>query len=245
MTRFYCENFNKGIVELAGDEGRHLVNVMRLGPDAEVELFDGKGKLAAATVISISRKGAELKVEHIEMIPPRTSSRVIIAASIAKGQRFDWIISKCTEIGIDHIAPIICQRTVKLAKGTKAIDRYKKLSLSAVKQCKRIFLPEIDEPENIDTAVDKLKRIYPSAEIIYGSLGTDSASILNATGIGKDVIAIVGPEGGFTEDEEKMLQAKSAVPVKLTQTILRTETAAIAMAAILCTKRDNEQPLPF
>jgi 16S rRNA (uracil1498-N3)-methyltransferase len=240
MTRFYCENINVGTVELAGDEGRHLVSVMRLGPGDVVELFDGKGNLATATVISTTRKSAQLTVENIHTIEPRTSARIIIAASIAKGQRFDWMISKCTELGADHIAPIICQRTVKLAKGTKAIQRYNKLALSAAKQCKRIFLPVITEPDNIDIAVDKLKEMYPDAKIIYGSLSENPVSILNAISPQEDVIAVVGPEGGFTAEEEKMLNDKQATAVKITQTVLRTETAATAITSIVATSRDNQ-----
>lgn len=240
MSRFYCENFDTGSIELTGEEGRHLVSVIRLVAGSTVELFDGKGKLATATVTATTRKSAELKIETIETTKPKTTGRVIIAASVAKGQRFDWMISKCTELGADVIAPLICERTVKLAKGAKAVDRYKKLSLSAAKQCKRIFLPAITEPGNLDTAIDKLKQTYPAAKIIYGGLSAPTTSILNQLETEKDVIAIVGPEGGFTEDEEKMLKTKGALAVKLTQTILRTETAAITIAAILCTARDNK-----
>ena len=240
MTRFYCENIIVGTIELTGDEGRHLASVMRLGPGDVVELFDGKGKLATATVTSTTRKSAQLTVENIQTIEPRTSARIIIAASIAKGQRFDWMISKCTELGVDHIAPIICQRTVKLAKGSKALHRYSKLALSAAKQCKRIFLPTIAEPDNIDSAVDKLKEMYPDAKIIYGSLSENPVSILNATSPQEDVIAVVGPEGGFTAEEEKLLRDKNAVGIKLTETVLRTETAATALATILATSRDNQ-----
>jgi 16S rRNA (uracil1498-N3)-methyltransferase len=179
-------------------------------------------------------------VETIETAEPPTAGRVIIAASVAKGQRFDWMISKCTEIGVDVIAPIICERTVKLAKGANAVDRYEKLSLSAAKQCKRIFLPAIHEPENLDIAIDKLRQTYPAAKIIYGGLSQNPTSILDQVEAEKDIIAIIGPEGGFTDDEEKMMKEKGAVAVKLTQTILRTETAAITIAAILCTARDNE-----
>ena len=240
MSRFYCENFDIGSIELTGDEGRHLVSAMRLTAGSTVELFDGKGKLATAVVTSTTRKSAQLKVETVETFPPPTAGRVIIAASIAKGQRFDWLISKCTEIGVETIAPVICERTVKLAKGANAANRYEKLSLSAAKQCKRVFLPTIGQPEKLDAAIDKLKQQYPTAKIIYGGLSQNPSPIMDQIEAGKDVIAIVGPEGGFTDDEEKMLSEKGAVPVKLTQTILRTETAAITIAAILCTARDNK-----
>jgi 16S rRNA (uracil1498-N3)-methyltransferase len=240
MSRFYCENFDTGTVELSGEEARHLLSVMRLTAGSTVELFDGKGKLATAVVTSTGRKSAQLKVETIETFLPPTTGRIIIGASVPKGQRLDWMISKCTEIGVDAIAPIICDRTVKLAKGANAADRCKKLSLSATKQCKRIFLPIIGQPQKLAAAIDKLKQTYPAAKIIYGGFSQNPSSILDQVETGKDIIAIVGPEGGFTQDEEKMLKEKGATAVKLTQTILRTETAAITMAAILCTARDNK-----
>ena len=82
--------------------------------------------------------------------------------------------------------------------------------------------------------------MYPDAKIIYGSLSENPVSILNATSPQEDVIAVVGPEGGFTAEEEKLLRDKNAVGIKLTETVLRTETAATALATILATSRDNQ-----
>ena len=236
MNRFYCENIIGDIIELDGPEAAHLINVMRLKPGEHVELFDGKGTLAQAVICNTKKRTAELNIQSRQTHPARTTNRVIIAASIAKGQRFDWMISKCTELGVDHIAPIICERTVKLAKGSSAIDRYEKLTISAAKQCKRLYLPTISEPADLHTAIDNLKNAYPNAKFIFGGLSENSKSITTAA-TDSDTIALVGPEGGFTDEEESFLSQNSAIGVRLTETILRTETAAIAFTSILCTTR--------
>lgn len=237
MNRFYCDNIAGDAVELDSAEASHLINVMRLKPGERVELFDGKGTLAQAVITGTKKRTAELKIENIQTHPARSNNRVIIAASIAKGQRFDWMISKCTELGADHIVPIICRRTVKLAKGSGAVDRYEKLIISAAKQCKRLFFPVISEPADLPVAIDNLKQTYPNAKILFGGL-SENVTPISAVKTDTDVIAVIGPEGGFTNEETHFFEEKSAIGVKLTDTILRTETAAIAFASILCTLRD-------
>ena len=237
MNRFYCENIVGNTIELVGDEASHLINVMRLKAGDQIELFDGKGTLAQAVIAGTKKKSAQLQIENIDTTPPRTEKRVIIAASIAKGQRFDWMISKCTELGTDHIVPIICDRTVKLAKGSKAGDRLSKLALSAAKQCKRLFLPTISQPQKLTEAIGNLKADYPDARLIFGGLTANTVPI-SSIPTDCDTIAIIGPEGGFTDQEHNFLTENAAIPIKLTDTVLRTETAAVTIASILCTQRD-------
>ena len=237
MARFYYKNIIGENVDLIGSEAAHLINVMRLKVGDHAELFDGKGKLAQAKITSTTKKSAHLKIQSIDIQLPRTSGRIVIAASIAKGQRFDWMVSKCTELGADHIAPIICERTVKLAKGAKVVERLEKLAVSAAKQCRRVFLPTISEPQTLVSLLESLKVDYPEAKVVFGGLGEGSVSS-GQLWCETDVVAIVGPEGGFTEAEEILLKENDAAAIRLTDTILRTETAAMAFASILCAMRD-------
>lgn len=237
MARFYCENIVGDSVELAGAEASHMVNVMRLKAGDGVELFDGKGTVADAVIVSSTKKTVQLKIESSQTHTARTVGRVVIAASIAKGQRFDWMVSKCTELGVDCIAPIICERTVKLAKGAKVVERLEKLAVSAAKQCRRVFLPKISEPRTLVSFLEGFKCEYPEAKLVFGGLCEGSVS-LGQLGCGSDVVAIVGPEGGFTEGEEKLLKDNGAAAIRLTETILRTETAAMTFASVLCVSRD-------
>lgn len=239
FNRFYCESIEGGSVDLDRVESHHLMHVMRLGMGSNVELFDGKGVLAKGVVAEASRKGVRVDVESREIIAAPANGRVIIAAAIAKGQRFDLIIGKCTELGADCIVPLIFERTVKQAAGASVVDRYKKLSIVAAKQCGRIFLPEIVNPCGLDSGLEYLKERFQYAKGVFGGFGTDAVSVGSIFDAESDILAFIGPEGGITLDEEKKLEEFGAVKVRLTDTILRTETASIAFASILCVLRDG------
>jgi len=238
LARFYCDSIIEGQVQLEPDQAHHLANVLRLEPGQPVVLFDGKGTLAQAVITDIKRKAVTLEVEDILKEDARTTGRIVIAASIAKGRRFDWAITKCTELGVDHIAAVAFERTVKLAKGPSVLDRYHKLALAATKQCGRVFLPKITGPCDLSEILLSLKKDYPEAHLVFGTLNPDAKRICKLPTSDEDIIAFVGPEGGLTEQEESLLKAAGARKVQLTDTTLRIETAAFAFAAILCANRD-------
>ena len=124
MDRFYCENITEPVCQLDGTEARHIAKVMRAKVGDKFELFDGKGRLAESAVEELAGKKVLLKVLRITEISPRSEKRITIAASVAKGERFDWLISKCTELGVDKLVPVIFERTVKQPKNEKIVGRW-------------------------------------------------------------------------------------------------------------------------
>jgi 16S rRNA (uracil1498-N3)-methyltransferase len=237
-TRFFCDIINPDTAEVSDTQFRHLTKVLRLNIGDSVELFDGKGTLAQANINKIEKNRAILTIKSVKNHPKPTNRRIIIASSIAKGDRFELLVAKCTELGVDRIVPVVFERTVKQAIGHK---RLKTIALESTKQCQRLFLPVINEPADFKAAVDKLQIEYPGSKIIFGSLTSDAKSITIFNQAENDVIAFIGPEGGLTEEEENMLKKINALPVKLTATILRIETAAIAFASVLTAGRDSEK----
>ncbi|OHB56442.1 MAG: hypothetical protein A2Y07_06590 [Planctomycetes bacterium GWF2_50_10] len=235
--RFYCENLNPGKILLPPDEARHLVSVLRAQPGQEIELFDGRGTTAKARILEIKKEKVLLNIETIENTPAR-NPKVIIAASLAKGERFDWLIAKCVELGVDHICPVIFERTVKLGKES-ASERFHRLAISAAKQSQNAHLPQIDPPTAFSDALPNLKTLYPDAKLVFGCLDPNCPPVTAISDGRSDMIAFIGPEGGLTTQEEDLLKNTPATGVKLTSTILRIETAAIAFASILCIARDN------
>jgi 16S rRNA (uracil1498-N3)-methyltransferase len=234
---FYCRQLKQGGVVLEGDDVHHLLHVLRLKRGDNVKVFDGLGAYADATVAEVTRKGALLSVDVVQKASCRQSGRVIIATSLAKGQRFDRLISKCTEIGVDHIACVLFARTVKLAAGDKAVERYMKLAISAAKQSGGLFLPAIDAPAGLEESLEALMKRYPEAKIVFGGFGEGAVRASEWDSGGADVIAVIGPEGGMTEGEEQLLRGRGAVEVRLVENVLRVETAAVAFAAVLCCRR--------
>jgi 16S rRNA (uracil1498-N3)-methyltransferase len=238
-VRFYCETITPNADAIIDDvQLRHLTKVMRLAKGDCVELFDGRGTVAQAAIEKITKNEAILKIQSLNILSARTNRRIIIAASEAKAQRFELVIAKCTELGVDRISPIIFERTVKQPQGQNVLRRYEAIALESAKQCQRNFLPIIDIPQNFAQAIEQLPKEYPNAKIIFGALTEDAISVINFDFNTQDVIAFIGPEGGATDAEEKALKALNAAAVKLTNTVLRIETAAIAVGAILAAKRD-------
>jgi 16S rRNA (uracil1498-N3)-methyltransferase len=212
---------------------------MRFKEGQMVELFDGRGTLAGAKIEKISSGQVTCRIENLQTVEKPAGPRIIIAASIPKADRFDLLIAKCTELGADRITPVLFERCVKQPKNPKAADRWRNITISAAKQCKRLFLPEIDKPLPLTEAISKLAADCPDSHKLIGSLDDNAQPLLEINFESKGVIAFIGPEGGLTDAENELLTAAGAVSVRMTNTVLRVETAAIAFAAILASARDN------
>jgi 16S rRNA (uracil1498-N3)-methyltransferase len=254
LNRFYFEILKGQTAELVGGEAHHLHNVCRLKNGNEVELFDGAGTLATAIIekttgklTSAKRFGGAgsvlLKIVDLEKFEKPDKPEIVIAVSCPKGERFDWLIEKCTELGVDRITPLIFQRTVKQPKNPKAVERWRNIAIAAAKQCRRIFLPQIDAPALLSEALSALKEQYKNVEIFVGSPEPKSPSLITQQFGTKDIIAVIGPEGGITDTGKALLESCGAKFVRLTNTILRVETAALAFAAVLTAGRDRSKPL--
>jgi 16S rRNA (uracil1498-N3)-methyltransferase len=237
--QFFCDNLELGRIELKDAEAHHIAHVLRMAPGEQIELFDGKGKSALGKIHGLNKSTVSVDIEKLTKHNPRTTGRVILAVSIAKGERFDTLVEKSVEIGVDRICPAIFERTVKLAKGTNVLDRFNKIALAASKQCYRDFLPEIDAPMPLADVLENCRKEFPASTFLFGSTQPGATSILTTVETGQDYIAVIGPEGGFTQAETEFLINQGANPVKLTNTVLRIETAAITFAGILCTLRDS------
>ena len=237
LPRFYCRPITEGKTELTGPEAHHLKAVLRLNMGQPVELFDGVGAWATANVAALKKDRVILDVSQLQSTPPRRRGRIVIAPSLAKADRFEWLISKCTELGVDRISPVRFERTVKQARGLKLMQRYQHLALAAAKQCRRLFLPQIDPPQSLSDCLLSLQQDYPQGQIILGSLSSKSKPLVNYPWSDTDISAFVGPEGGLTEKELNLLDSCGARQVRLTDTVLRVETAGVALAALLAAQR--------
>jgi len=233
--RFYCKSIDTESF-LDPVESHHLCRVLRAKKGTPLELFDGQGTLAQGIVEWIDKKRTAVRVQRMVCIPPAATGRIILAVSFAKGQRFDWLVEKCTELGVDHIAGVQFERTVKLGKNT-ALERYRKISIAAAKQSKRLFLPKISGPEKFPTMLDSLIDQYPQSVLVYGDPEGISLSDLSAVKDGQDYIIVIGPEGGLSENELALLATNDSSGVMINRNILRIETAAVAFCAMVAINR--------
>jgi len=233
--RFYCESIDTESF-LDPVESGHLCRVLRAKKGTPLELFDGRGTLAEGIVERVDKKRTTVRIQKMVCTPGATTGRIILAVSFAKGQRFDWLVEKCTELGVDYIAAVQFERTVKLGKST-ALERYRKISIAAAKQSKRLFLPKITGPEKFPTTLNSLIGQHPQCILLYGDPKGTSPSDLPALKNGQDCVIVIGPEGGLTENERALLTANGASGVMINRNVLRIETAAAAFCATVAAFR--------
>ena len=236
-NRFYLRPIKDGHAEIEGHEAHHLRRVRRVAVGEAVELFDGLGRLAKAKVTSVEPNKIGLDIECIEEFQTRKNGRIIIAASLAKGDRFELLVSKCTELGADHICPILFKRTVKLARGKSLMERYEKLVITAAKQSGRPLLPLINSPMEFPDSVKFLSETYPKSHWLIGSLDGGAPYLLDLPQDEQDTVVFVGPEGDMTTEETQVLHDRKARSVRLVDAVLRVETAAMAFVTILAARR--------
>lgn len=241
IFRFYCSSIKGTEVELTGSEAHHLSGVLRLKAGEKVELFDGAGALAEAVVRSAKSRKVVCEIENLQVFERPKTRQIIIASSIAKGERFDWLIGKCTELGVDRIWPVLFERTIKLGKNPRIIERWRNLTISAAKQCGRLFLPVIENPKPVKEVLISLKNDRPKTRVLVGCLDGGAEPLVSKEFTGCDVAGFIGPEGGFTEDEKHFFEDQGAESVRLTDTVLRIETAAVTMAGVLCCQRNADK----
>ena len=234
--RFYCPRFEPGRTsELEGDEARHLSRVRRVAVGAEVEIFDGRGSSAIADVVRVGRDRVELLVRQLLPNDPAAGLRLTLATAIPKGDRFDWLIEKATELGVERVVPLITERSSVDPRSAK-LDRLRRAIIEASKQCRRNQLMILDEP----VPWDWLTRVDSTTPHRWIAHPGGTSSWVEAPLVrGDRAVVAIGPEGGFTDQEVEQARTAQWMIINLSATILRIETAAIAVAAHLMMRAES------
>jgi 16S rRNA (uracil1498-N3)-methyltransferase len=207
-------------VDLDAGQANYLGNVMRLGEGAEILLFDGHSGEWLARIVEAGRKRMTLTVER-QTRPPETIPDVWLAFAPVKRAQTDWLVEKATELGAARLIPVITQRTI--AERVK-LERLESIAIEAAEQCGRTRLPGISEPVALKALLAAERPLYFADE----TGGEPAASAFRAG----PALLLVGPEGGFTDDERAMIRAAPhAVAISLGPRVLRAETAALAALA--------------
>jgi 16S rRNA (uracil1498-N3)-methyltransferase len=223
-------NFSKRTVTLTADEARHLREVLRLKPGDEVSVFDGAGKEFRARVGQARREFAELDLDE-EIAPARPESplQLTLAVALLKGEKFDLVVQKATELGVVKLTPLITRfADIHLrdqSDATKRVTRWQRIALEAAKQSGRAFVPEISLPLAFETAIE-----MEGAGVMFSERGGETLESLTGA---SSITALVGSEGGWSDEEIEAARARKFHIVTLGGRILRAETAAIAVTALL------------
>ena len=243
MHKFFTEPHNIGDNQgiIVGDDVKHIYKVLRLNEGEEVVLNNCEGVEYLGKIKSINK--SEVIVDIIEKLDINNESNIKIHLfqGLPKGQKMDLIVQKGTELGINEFIPIITQRVdVKLKGEFKKLDRLNRIALEASKQSKRSIIPKVKEVINFDEAMLQLKNMdlvlvpYENAEnfgikTLMKKLREDNEDLGHIHNVG----IVIGPEGGFEEEEIIALNNMGAYIVTLGKRILRTETAGFTATALI------------
>jgi 16S rRNA (uracil1498-N3)-methyltransferase len=239
MRRFYAppQNFNERKISLSVEESKHLRDVLRLKKGEEVFVFDGEGQEFQCVIETIGRGNSEtiLHVQHkTEPARPESPLSLTLCVGLLKGEKFDLVIQKATELGVTKIIPVITKRAdvkIKTAEdATKKITRWRRLALEAAKQSGRAFVPIVEMPQKFSFVIENVSNESDARFFFSERDGESLSSVLKNVSI---ATAFVGAEGGWEDYEIEQARNAGWQIITLGGRILRAETAVITVTALL------------
>lgn len=225
--RWIADEVSGNRAALVGNHANHLVRVLRARVGQEFDIATGL-VVRRGHIVSLADDRVEFDLG--EEVSAGSVAEITLLLSIFKFDRLEWAIEKCTELGVSRIVPVIAQRTDAhlAAASVRRTDRWRRIALQAAEQSRRSNPPEIADPLQLAAAIG-----LPGALRILLSESEERSSLRDVLLPSASNISLaVGPEGGWTEQEEKLFLQQGWISASLGSTILRAETAAIAATAI-------------
>lgn len=243
---FYTPTYDPASPEITLDEdnSRHIIQVLRMHPGEALQLTNGKGTLLTAVIVDDHKKKCRVSVQSATTTPAPATRVTIAISPLKNASRFEWFLEKATEIGVSTIIPLLCERTERQSIRT---DRLRNILVSAMLQSQQAWMPELPEPIPYaqvirEAAADSQRLIAHCLEAPRAT--TDLATLVHegeATLTQEDRSSanteiLIGPEGDFSPKEVDMALTAGYLPVSLGRNRLRTETAGVVAATLLCIK---------
>ena len=236
--RFFApkEAFDNHSVSLAGDEARHLRDVLRLSVGDEAYVFNGDGQEFRCTVAELKRDFAVLKeCQEVSPAKPESPLQLTLAVALLKGDKFDLVVQKTTELGVTRIVPVITRyadiRLRDASDAKKRVDRWQRIALEAAKQSGRAKVPNISIPVTLESILNEGTE---ADRIMFSE--REGHSLQKAVASKKEwqpVVIVVGSEGGWSDEEISAARDSGWTIVTLGGRVLRAETAAITATILL------------
>ena len=224
------------LVVLAADEARHATAARRLALGDTLTLFDGRGGLAQAAIAGLPTRGRGLELRVQSRIQAPVPARYLhVAAALPKGDRAATLLDMATQLGMTAFTPLLCTHSVVVP--TRA-DRWQRICIEACKQSRRAYLPRLHEPASPLAAIQAFMSAPAANGAVCALYAHPSGRALAAADSGaRRCLLLIGPEGGFSDDEVAAMTAAGAARIDLGAGILRVETAAVALLAALSLPR--------
>ena len=235
MKRIFLENVTSDFVTISGDDANHLARSLRARRGDRITAVDGAGNCAVIELIDFDKETIRARrVSDIKKIVD--DKKIVLADCLPKQNRFDNIIEKATELGVAKIEPLISERTIARPGGVRAqskLERWRKIAKEAAEQCARNTIPEIKEIRELD---DWLKEISLKDTLLLFCWENEPERTIRevlSVNRNKNIIVLIGSEGGFSEREVSAIKSVGGVSVTLGKRILKTDTAAISVLAMI------------
>jgi 16S rRNA (uracil1498-N3)-methyltransferase len=228
--RFFShEHLDASQIRITDDQAHHLINVMRYQVGQEVTVFDGSGVEASAKIVEMNKREVTVQIEERREVDRELAVNLVVAVSLPKGDRQKFLVEKLTEIGVKNLIPLKTERSVALPS-PRALERLNKSVIAASKQCERNRLMKIEPETKFSKLVADAK--FASFQKLIATTHGESVPIAEVTAA-QDYLMVIGPEGGFSANENEQAADNGFTAVRLGPSILRTETAAVVAASLL------------
>lgn len=237
MARFFVPDpqIEDGLMQITGHEARHIRRVLRLRTGDEMVIFDGSGKEYVGTIVKEDAAAVWVNVRNLISSREESPLDIILAQSLLKGEKMDYLIQKATELGVKKIIPFFTSRSIPLLDQPKRLERqrrWERIAIEASKQCGRGFIPKIepvqDYPGMLSQATGESLRL-----ILWEIEGRRLKEVLKGSKNKKEVFFIVGPEGGLSRQEVEASKAAGFMPINMGPRIVRSETSSLCLVSIL------------
>ena len=224
MHLFYTPQISDSKVLLNEEESKHCINVLRLRVNDEIFLVDGVGGFYKAQIVTDHSKKCEVQITESNKEWQKRNFNLHIAVAPTKSiDRTEWFLEKATEIGIDAVTPINCEHSERTVVKP---ERLQKVLISAMKQSLKAYLPVLHESISFKNFIEQQKS-FSGQKFIAHCYDTPKESLQKLVEKEKDVLILIGPEGDFSKTEVNLAIESGFIPVNLSPSRLRTETAAL------------------
>ncbi|MEQ8633500.1 RsmE family RNA methyltransferase [Gimesia maris] len=228
---FYDGSFDVDQLLLDGSEAHHLLHVLRMQAGDTVLVFNGTGAEAEGVISKTSRKTVEVQVTARHAAQAGSQTPLILATAVPKGDRFRWLVEKAAELGVTKLVPLLTRRS-SVDPGQNRLKKLQQTIVSAAKQSGQIQLMELAEVQKWDEFLSEISQT--ECRLLIADPAGSGVDFFRSGEKGESpVVILIGPEGGFTPDELQSAQEKGAKSVRLSEGILRIETAAILFAGLI------------
>lgn len=229
MRRFLAVEAEGGMLAIRGADARHISRVLRKFPGDAMEVALDDGSAASCRIVSADESEVLLEMQGAARHGIEAGRTVSLIQCLPKGQKMDFIIEKCTELGFSVFYPAVSERCITREVSESKAARWQKLAHEAAKQSGRTRIPVVSDLVSLNDALEDAKR--RDALVLFfweGEVANGLRALEDRIRDAREICVVIGPEGGFSSQEADCAVSFGAVPVSLGPRVLRTETAPVA-----------------